>query len=1291
MSFLQAAERQVNPFDNNKTAKNVQGNRGKATDTGSHVFNFLSNVANPIVGTGQQIAKQVGQVAAIPYNDAKAITGGVTNNPVATHNAFNQATKGVQDVVSLAQAVPRGIVQLGESVPIPGIYHAQQQANDNPLSKAILGTTPIPSLQKTYADTQQQTGSKTQAAVSTALSGLTDVAGVTGLVKGGLKAGENTRPLNEVGSIGKDVNPNTDIHIPVGDTGNYLRVSNDEMNKLTKATTPQDVKKIIGDFLPNDVVNRVAPSLASTKDPHIISNLLSKELTPTAPSIIPPPSVEAGHQAFSNLASHSPTYAEFEKKFATLPEHPDFKAAAEHAAQHGLTLEDYYNSLKQKSFLKTAQNADIVSPEAKQKVSELPQTYEQKANSGLVSNAKDIVAQDRQGTREDLLTKEHFTDQDVANAGELVRLAQKEQNAATKAGDTATANAKAEEAARIVETADTKLRASGRTVQAASLWSKLSPEGVLKVATRQVAKAREAHPNADQEQLVAKDLQNKVEGIKGIEKSDVSKTVQGIIKDVQNQEKAAKPEKSVGEQVAKRIESTVTPKVKAKADTLVNELTKKIKQEQLSPTTGVKKSPLSVLQEVFGRDPEARAAYPEAQRILQDKFANNPKALATLEKFFGSKLDIPAAGSTVNSAIKDQLIKSGEKIPAIIHKSWEAQKQSVGDIAKELTKEGFQPTAAKSLADEVVKRLNQQLGDAKSSILDRLAKEAPRAAQPSYLEKIQKLSNLGALDSTDYAHLARAKLKLPNLTTEQSKSISELAQKMQNVPDGAEKSALIRQIQEHVTKATPTTKSEIFRQIFSLPRGILASEDLSGGGRQGAVLGSRWWKQFASAQKDSVKAGGSQKFYDNGLAEIANRPTAGLREKAGVDIAGINGIKEEAFTSQLAEKIPGIGRTIAASDRAYTYGLSKLRADVFDSIHDHYADTGKPMESWSDKELKSLGRYINTSSGRGDYGKFLEQHAVGLSQALFSAKLWKSRLDLLSPKYYYDLKGPARKYAFQSAASFASIAATIMGLAEAAGGTVNTDARSSDFLKIKFGNTRYDILGGLQQNLVLGWREATGEKKSSVSGNVTKLGSKYGAADRLSILADFFKNKENPVLSAGQKIIKGKDAVGQPVNPYTTIGNLFVPLGGQDVYQAAKDTGSLPKGILKAAPGFVGAGVNTYGTNSIAITPTQQKYVSSIKDKGQANAAKSFYQTLKTAPNRNDAEAAIKDAIKAKDMNKAIQLAKDYNKAYGQTVSGWSKQNAKYKNDQTLVKSYEKRLITDNSFNILVNNVKAGK
>jgi hypothetical protein len=580
----------------------------------------------------------------------------------------------------------------------------------------------------------------------------------------GTAGGDGVKEIPEKGVTSKPFN------FLSGET-NTPSINLEDLNKISQAKTPAEVKIILGDTLPQGTTNKLAPALAHTTDPNIIKNIISRELAPTPPPL--PRSTEG----------ITPT------PVAQAPQPGEGSALANNEAIN--------------SHLKTLRNAETTGPELQKAIEGLRQTHVQRDTQALSDQAKAQVEKDYTGSLTHVLTNENPSDKDVALAAHLVTKAQQEAKTAAEAGDTATHDAKIAEAVSIAERTDKILRESGRTSQAGSIIARLTPEGQLQYAARKLRQVRELNPkNITRENKTAGDIQKTVEdSVPQFDRNSVHQAVKSIAEGQQKlnlgglEGEHLTPEQeasqSTGQKLAKNIETAVTPKIKQKADALVAELTKKVKQEYLEPKITAKRSPLSVLQEVFGRNAEAQDAYPLAQKILRDKFANVPKMQEALDKFFGSKLDLPAANTTIDRAISDQLKTSGERVSDVIYKSLTTQEATVKNVANDLVKEGFDPQSATKLSEEVAKRLNQQVIDAKTSALQRLAQDAKPKAQATYLDKINKFSNLGALTSEDYLHLARAKLNLPQLTPEIATKIHDLSQELQNLPEGHDKYALV--------------------------------------------------------------------------------------------------------------------------------------------------------------------------------------------------------------------------------------------------------------------------------------------------------------------------------------------------------------------------------------------------------------------------------------------------------------------------------------------------------------------
>lgn len=938
---------------------------------------------------------------------------------------------------------------------------------------------------------------------------------------------------------------------------------------------------------------------------------------------------------------------------------------------HNANLYETRRLSPQRGYLTKAQTKENITPDVKQALSEVkPQTYERKPNQELVSKTKQLVddspAEALQRVFEGADTPAKY-DENVALGGHLIQKAQKE--------------GRIEDAVRIAERLDNNGRELGRGVQAYAAIHRLSPEGILLYAQRQVRKSREGNKKFANEVPEASDIKRQIEGFNPEDKS----TVQGAIKQTVRELSG-----TTGEKLAKRVEGAAKPAVAKKTDVLVQELTKKVKQEFLEPKTKAAKPPLQILQETFGRADEAAKAYPEAQALLREKYANNPQMSEALDKFFGSNLGpIPAASTTVDKAIQAQLKGKEVQVMKAIYKSWAEQKQTIGDIAKTLTKEGFDAKSAQILAKEVTDRLNKQFGEAKARTLERLSAEAPEKAKQTYIDKLNKLSNIGALDKSDYIDLARAKLNLPNLKPETAKELSELAQHIQTLPEGAEKYAATRKMKQLIEENTPATGKQKLAQGFGTPRALLASGDISFGGRQALAYATshpvkfvkQWGKQFKFFKEGFQ--GDDSRAFDELMGEIQSHPDYKLLQKTDLALTDPFGIspnaREEQFIgSHYAEKVPAIGRLVRGSNYAFTGLANSIRANEFYAQLEHARGAGLDLKP---KLLDDLAEVINTSTGRGN-AKFLETHMKSLSTALFAPRLILSRLQTFNPHYYMKLEPLARKEALRNLMSLSAFATGILTAAsQVPGAQVGTNPKSSDFGKVKIGDTHLDFLGGFTQYIRLGAQLATGETVSSLSGRTSQLGTGYGKKSRKDILAKFLENKENPVVSFATTLLSGQDAVGNPVKSPKDISeqvvSRFIPLVAQDV----NDMRTHDKGInpLIGAPlAAVGIGTQTYGKGDIKLSDKQQKIYDALAKSGAPKAKlasyKDFYQTLKTTPDRNAVSDAINKALQDEDFEKARTLATKYNKDYATTFKPWAEQYGEYE-DPTLRKEYNSKKI----------------
>ncbi len=218
---------------------------------------------------------------------------------------------------------------------------------------------------------------------------------------------------------------------------------------------------------------------------------------------------------------------------------------------------------------------------------------------------------------------------------------------------------------------------------------------------------------------------------------------------------------------------------------------------------------------------------------------------------------------------------------------------------------------------------------------------------------------------------------------------------------------------------------------------------------------------------------------------------------------------------------------------------------------------------------------MNTATGRGNLGK-LAKNIDYLNTVFFSPRFLKSRFDLLNPAYYAKLPKPVRVEAMKDMLKFIGVGSTVVSLAGLAGANVSKDSNSSDFAKIRIGNTRWDIWGGFQQWARILSQLATG-KRTTATGEKSLTSKQFGAPSRLDIVEAFGRGKLSPGVGALVDWLDNKTVVGDQFSTKAEALRLTVPLYLQDLQDAYKQ-GGFDRTLGVALPGFFGVGTQSYGS-----------------------------------------------------------------------------------------------------------------
>jgi len=290
-------------------------------------------------------------------------------------------------------------------------------------------------------------------------------------------------------------------------------------------------------------------------------------------------------------------------------------------------------------------------------------------------------------------------------------------------------------------------------------------------------------------------------------------------------------------------------------------------------------------------------------------------------------------------------------------------------------------------------------------------------------------------------------------------------------------------------------------------------------------------------------------------AHILSRDNAmnGLYKKEGLAVN--TGLQEEFLPTSVQNKIPVVGRILKANHDMFTAFQRLSRADIFDAIVDKVQKAGG--------DIRGAGLIANMLTDRGDLG-FAERYADGLNKVFFSPRLAKSNIDMLTGGVLnYGKMSPAiRRIAAMNSIRTIGAIASILAIANAIKpGSVETNPASSDFGKIKIGNTTFDFTAGAPGYVTLAVRMIPhingtpfGTTKSASTGQTKILNSgKYGSRTRGDVFLEFLSNKLSPAAGfAKDYYFTGKDHDGNEATIGGAIKNAFSPMAASSYDELKK-------------------------------------------------------------------------------------------------------------------------------------------
>lgn len=224
-------------------------------------------------------------------------------------------------------------------------------------------------------------------------------------------------------------------------------LSQEVIEKVAKSAKADEIFDIVKPFFKefsDDEVKLVAKELETVTDPKVVNQVIGNKIS----------SFEKAKQIFDSKDFSKVKPLEVQTRLTDLPQ------------------------TKQRSYLRTILDSDTASPKLKEEVAKLDQTYETITNQETLDRARALVATDYDEALKVVKEKPVSDEMTGATAQTLIKKAE--------------AEGRYDDAIDIVRTIDERARDAGRYIQSLSLWSKLSPEGMLRFAQREIRQANEA-------------------------------------------------------------------------------------------------------------------------------------------------------------------------------------------------------------------------------------------------------------------------------------------------------------------------------------------------------------------------------------------------------------------------------------------------------------------------------------------------------------------------------------------------------------------------------------------------------------------------------------------------------------------------------------------------------------------------------------------------------------------------------------------------------------------------------
>jgi len=481
---------------------------------------------------------------------------------------------------------------------------------------------------------------------------------------------------------------------------------------------------------------------------------------------------------------------------------------------------------------------------------------------------------------------------------------------------------------------------------------------------------------------------------------------------------------------------------------------------------------------------------------------------------------------------------------------------------------------------------------------------------------------------------------------------------------------------------------ESLEWLTGLTRALQAGLDLSAFGVQLAVYTSSTSpSKVLYSVKESLKFLSSEKYEKEFFARLQTHPLYPIMKASGLALQYPNsklGSRDYQLSGSAINKVYNAlvfplkfvnnklyerattFNPYRATERAFTGAIDTARIQMFTEFVKDLEQNGISFEN-NPEQYKIAADATNNLTFRGKLGR-LEGVSRELAVVFFAPRKVAASLALVNPVYYAQVGMGSKvvaKRLMLKMATFISMATMLTLLVKATQDSEDEDSNpdvfntySSDFMKLRIGNTRIDMFGGLNQNIVFFARQIMGLYKKTSSYKTEELGGAPFIPTRLGLVGQFTKNKLAPTTSLLTTYLD--QSKGREVDWDTEAVESVAPMWTASIKELYKEHPTEIASFLTFMS-LIGQSMNTYGTAEFLDKDKDRKYIDLL---GRKNGA---FQ------NRTRASIKIIDDGSGEERGIDKVEYEVYKKEFGEYVK--SDLKSRYKElDEMTIPEFEKEL-----------------